>query len=97
MVSWENSVSQAFVNSHMAYLMSKLIAGYTQNNESLGGVARVKLVHLSIIPDCCSSKRRHILNENNFAPQRRNTAGFTRQQFNCHVVKPFHISSHSRE
>lgn len=46
--------------------MSKLIAGYTQNNETFGGVARMKLVHLSVVPGCCSSERRHIFNKYNF-------------------------------
>ncbi len=92
---WENRACRPLLNSHMAYLMSELIAGHTQNNESLGGVPTVKLAHLSVVPGCCSSKRRHILNEHNFPLQRRETEAFSRQQLGCQVVKPSHIPSHS--
>lgn len=51
---------------HMAYLVSKLIAGHTQDNEPLVCVATVELVHLSIVPGCCSSERRHIFNQHHF-------------------------------
>lgn len=76
------------------YLMSKLIAGHTQDNESLGGEARVKLVHLRVVPDCCSSEGRYILNENNFPLQCGETEGFTGQQLCCQVVEPLNIPSH---
>lgn len=79
-----------------AYLMAKLIAGHTQDNESAGGVTTVELVHLSVVPGCCSSERRHILNENNFPLQWRETEQLSRQQLSCQLVKPFHIPSHSR-
>lgn len=95
MVSRDTRVSRVFLNSHMTCLMSKLIAGYTQNNESLVGVAGVQLVHLSIIPGCCSSERRHILHENHFALQCGETEGFSRQQFSRQLVKPSHVSGHS--
>lgn len=77
-----------------AHLMSKLIAGYTQDNEALGGVAAVELVHLSVVPGCCSSEGRHILNKNHFSSQRREAQDFTRQQFGCQLVELFHITSH---
>lgn len=51
---------------HMAYLVSKLIAGHTQDNEPLVCVATVELVHLSVVPGCCSSERRHIFNQHHF-------------------------------
>lgn len=51
---------------HMAYLVSKLIAGHTQDNETLVCVATVQLVHLSVVPGCCSSERRHIFNQHHF-------------------------------
>lgn len=79
---------------HTAHLMSKLITGYTQDNEALGGVAAVELVHLSVVPGCCSSEGRHILNKNHFSSQRREAQDFTRQQFGCQLVKLFHIASH---
>lgn len=91
----KHSICRPLLNSHTAYLMSKLIAGHTQNDESLGGVTAVKLVHLSVVPGRCSSKRRHILNEDNFPLQRRETEAFSRQQLGCQVVKPFHIPSHA--
>lgn len=74
--------------------MSKLIAGYTQDNEALGGVAAVELVHLRVVPGCGSSERRHILNKNHFSSQRREAQDFTGQQFGCQLVEPFHITSH---
>lgn len=74
--------------------MSKLIAGYTQDNEALGGVAAVELVHLSVVPGCCTSEGRHILNKNHFSSHRREAQDTTRQQFGCQLVEPFHISSH---
>lgn len=74
--------------------MSKLIAGHTQDNESLGREARVKFVHLSVVPDCCSSERRHILNENNFPLQRGETEAFTREQLCCQVIELLNIPSH---
>lgn len=77
-----------------AHLVSKLIAGYTQDNEALGGVAAVELVHLSIVPGCCSSEGCHIFNKNHFPSQRREAQDFTRQQFGCQLVEPFHITSH---
>lgn len=79
---------------HTPHLMSKLIAGYTQDNEALGGVAAVELVHLSVVPGCCSSEGRHILNKNHFSSHRREAQDTTRQQFGCQLVEPFHISSH---
>lgn len=79
---------------HTAHLMSKLITGYTQDNEALGDVAAVELVHLSVVPGCCSSEGRHILNKNHFSSQRREAQDFTRQQFGCQLVKLFHITSH---
>lgn len=79
------------------YLMSKLITGHTQNNKSLFRVPPVELVHLSVVPGCCSSKRRHILNENNFVLQGRKTKAFSRQHLSCQVVKPFHIACHSHK
>lgn len=82
---------------HTAYLVSKLIAGHTQNNESLGGVPTVELVHLSVVPDCWPSERRDILNENDFALQCRETEHFSRQQLSCQVVKPFHIPCHDHQ
>lgn len=74
--------------------MSKLIAGCTQDNEALGGVAAVELVHLSVVPGGCSSQGRHILNKNHLSSQRREAQDFTRQQFGCQIVKPFHTASH---
>lgn len=50
--------------------MSKLVAGSTQYHEPLIPKAGVQLVHLGVIPDCCTSKRRYILNEHNLSPQR---------------------------
>lgn len=79
---------------HTTHLMSKLIAGYTQDNEALGGVAAVELVHLSVVPGCCSSEGRHILNKNHFSSQRREAQNFTRQQFGCQLVELFHTASH---
>lgn len=77
--------------------MSKLIAGDTQDNEALGGVAAVELVHLSVIPGCCSSEWRHILNENHFPSQRREAQNFTRQQFGCQLVELSHTTSHGQQ
>lgn len=37
-------------------LMSKLVAGSTQYHEPLIPKAGVQLVHLGVIPDCCTSK-----------------------------------------
>lgn len=51
----------------MSYLMSELVAGHTQDDEALGRVATVQLVHLSVVPGGRSSEGRHVLNENNFA------------------------------
>lgn len=74
--------------------MSKLVAGYAQDNEALDGIAALELVHLSVVPGCCSSEGRHILNKNHFSFQRREVQHFTRQQFGCQLVEPFHITSH---
>ena len=49
--------------------MAELVAGHSQDNEPLAGVALVELVHLGVIPGGRSSERRHILNEDNFALQ----------------------------
>lgn len=74
--------------------MPKLITGHTQNNEPLGGVTIVKLVHLSVVPGCCSSKRRHIFNEHNFPLQCGETERLSGQQLSCQVVKPSDIPGH---
>lgn len=74
--------------------MAKLIAGNTKNNKSLVGVPTVELVHLSVVPDCCSSERRDVLNENHFPLQCREAEHFSRQQFSCQVVKPLDSASH---
>lgn len=79
---------------HTAHLMSKLIAGYTKDNEALGGIAAVELVHLSVVPGSCSSEGCHILNKNHFSSQRGEVQDFTRQQFGCQLVELFHITSH---
>lgn len=49
--------------------MAKLVAGHTQNDESLVGIASVELVHLSVVPVCGPSERRDVLNEHHFPPQ----------------------------
>lgn len=76
--------------------MSKLIAGDTQDNEALGGVAAVELVHLSVIPGGRSSEGRHILNEHHLPSQRREAQGFPRQQLGCQLVELLHITSHGQ-
>lgn len=45
-----------YVGYHMAYLVSELIAGNTQDNKPLVCIATVELVHLSVVPGCCSSE-----------------------------------------
>lgn len=78
----------------MAYLVSKLIAGHTQDNKPLVCVATVELVHLSVVPGCCSSERRHIFNQHHFPFQRRETERFSRQQLGRQVVELLHPPSH---
>lgn len=50
--------------------MAELVAGYSQDNETLRGVPVVELVHLGVIPDRRTSERRDVLNEDNFALER---------------------------
>lgn len=79
----------------MAYLMSELIAGHTQDNKPLVCVATVELVHLSVVPGCCSSERRHIFNQHHFPSQRGETQRLSRQKLCRQVVEFLHPGSHS--
>ena len=63
--------------------MAKLIAGHTQNDESLVGIASVELVHLSVVPVCCSSEWRDVLNEHHFAPQGGEAEHLSGEQLSC--------------
>lgn len=49
--------------------MPELVTGYSQNHKPLAGIALVELVHLGVIPGGCTSERRDILDEDNFALQ----------------------------
>lgn len=51
------------------HLMAELVAGHSQDNEPLPGVALVELVHLGVIPGGRTSERRDVLNEDDFALQ----------------------------
>lgn len=78
----------------MAYLVSELIAGHTQDNKPLVCVETVELVHLSIVPGGCSSERRHIFNQHHFPFQRGETERFSRQQLGRQVIELLHSASH---
>lgn len=67
--------------------MTKLVAGYTQDNESLAGVSLVELVHLGVIPGGCPSETRDVLNEDHFAPKRGEIKEFAREQRGREVVE----------
>lgn len=71
--------------------MAELVAGHSQDNEPLAGVALVELVHLGVIPGGRTSERRDVLNEDHLAPQRGEAERFSRQQVCSEVVE---ISSH---
>lgn len=47
--------------------MAELVAGNSQDNETLTGVPVVELVHLGVIPGGRTSERRDILNEDHFS------------------------------
>lgn len=49
------------------HLMAELVAGNSQDNEPVGGVALMELVHLGVIPGGRASERRHILNQHHLA------------------------------
>lgn len=59
------------------HLMAELVAGHSQDNEPLPGVAVVELVHLGVIPGGRTSERRHILDEDNFPLQGREIKRFS--------------------
>lgn len=67
--------------------MAELVAGHSQDNEPLAGIALVELVHLGVIPGGRTSERRDVLNEDDFAPQGGEIKGFTRQQVGREVVE----------
>lgn len=56
--------------------MAELVAGNSQDNETLTGVALMELVHLGVIPGGRTSERRDILNEHHLALQGREIKGF---------------------
>lgn len=58
--------------------MAELVAGNSQDNETLTGVPLMELVHLGVIPGGCTSERRDILNEHHFALQGGEIKGFPR-------------------
>lgn len=58
--------------------MAELVAGNSQDNETLTGVALMELVHLGVIPGGRTSERRHILNEHHLALQGGEIKGFSR-------------------
>lgn len=63
-----------------AHLMAELVAGHSQDNEPLVGVALVELVHLGVIPGGRTSERRDVLNEDHLAPQGGEIEPFSRQR-----------------
>lgn len=67
--------------------MAELVAGHSQDNEPLGGIALVELVHLGVIPGGRTSERRDVLNEDDFALQGGEVKGFPRQQVGREVVE----------
>lgn len=73
--------------------MTELVAGHPQDNESPAGVTLVELVHLGVIPGGRASERRDVLNEDHFAPQRREIQRLPRQQL-CRELVEFR--GHSR-
>lgn len=68
-------------------LMSELVAGSAQDHEPLISVAAVELVHLGVIPDCCTSKRRHIFNKHHFTFERGKIEDFPCQKFGGQIIK----------
>lgn len=67
--------------------MAELVAGHSQDNEPLAGIAPVELVQLGVIPGGRTSERRDVLNEDDFAPQGGEMKGFPRQQVGRKVVE----------
>lgn len=74
-----------------AHLMAELVAGHSQDNEPLSGVALVKLVHLGVIPGGRTSKWRDILDEDHLASQGGEIEPFSRQQVSGKLVEVGHI------
>lgn len=58
--------------------MAELVAGNSQDNETLTGVPLMELVHLGVIPGGRTSERRDILNEHHLALQGGEIKGFPR-------------------
>lgn len=60
------TVEQGEYKVNCVYLMAELVAGYSQNDESLSREALIQLVHLGVIPGGRASERRHVLDEDHF-------------------------------
>lgn len=67
--------------------MAELVAGNTQDNEPLAGVALVELVHLGVIPGGRTSERCNILDEDNFTQKRGEIKSFSCQQLGREIVE----------
>lgn len=66
------------ISSADPHLMAELVAGNSQDDETLTGVPFVELVHLGVIPGGRTSERRHILNEDHLSLERGEIKGFAR-------------------
>lgn len=75
--------------------MSELVTGSSQNHEPLLRVAAVQLVHLGVIPDCCASNRRYILNKHNFSLQGGEIQHLPGQKFSGQIVELLDSACHA--
>lgn len=66
------------ISSGDPHLMAELVAGNSQDNETLTGVPFVELVHLGVIPGGRTSERRDILNEDHLSLEGGEIKGFAR-------------------